>query len=152
VEGELGVIKGVEEEISSDVEVATKYEDAMEFVNRTDVDAFAPAIGTAHGLYTKKAVLNFDLVKRICDTCDCPLVVHGGSGLRDEDFWKLIELGATKINISTAIKHAYFNGFKKYFEQNPTDRNPLKLDEFVEKEIKEVVKIHINLFGAAQKA
>lgn len=152
VEGELGVIKGVEDEISSDVEVATKYEDAIEFVNSTDVDAFAPAIGTAHGVYTEKAVLNFDLVRRISDTCDCPLVVHGGTGLSDEDFRKLIELGATKINISTAIKHAYFDGYQKYFEQNSTDRNPLKLDEFIEKEIKEVVKTHINLFGAAQKA
>jgi fructose-bisphosphate aldolase class II len=152
VEGELGVIRGVEEEVSSDVEVATKYEDAIEFVNRTGVDAFAPAIGTAHGLYTKKAVLNFDLVKRICDTCDCPLVVHGGTGLSDDDFRKLIELGATKINISTAVKHAYFGGYQKYFELNPTDRNPLKLDEFVEKEIREVAKTHLTLFNAVNKA
>jgi ketose-bisphosphate aldolase len=152
VEGELGVIKGVEEEVSSDVEVATKYEDAIKFVKSTDVDAFAPAIGTAHGLYVKKAVLNFDLVKRICDTCDCPLVVHGGTGLSDDDFRKLIEYGAAKINISTAIKHAYFDGYKKYFELNPADRNPLKLDEFVENGIKEVVKGHLRLFSAENKA
>jgi ketose-bisphosphate aldolase len=152
VEGELGVIKGVEDEISSDVEVPAKYEDAIKFVNSTDVDAFAPAIGTAHGFYSKKAVLNFDLVKKICDTCECPLVVHGGTGLSDDDFKKLIELGATKINISTAIKHAYIDGYKKYFEQNPTDCNPLKLDEFLEKEIREVAKMHISLFGSAQKA
>lgn len=152
VEGELGVIKGVEEEISSDVEVATKYEDALEFVHSTDVDAFAPSIGTAHGLYTTKAVLNFDLVKRICDTCDCPLVVHGGTGLSGDDFRKLIRLGATKINISTAIKQAYFNGFKRYFEQNPNEHNPLKLNEYAEKEIREVVKTHMNLFGAVNRA
>jgi len=152
VEGELGIIKGVEDEIKSDVEEATNYDDAMNYVSSTDVDAFAPAVGTAHGLYTKEVVLNFDLVNKLNTNSQCPVVIHGGTGLADEDFRKLIECGATKINISTAIKYAYFDGYRNYFEKNPKDRNPLKLDEFVEQNIKDVVKRHLVLFNTENKA
>lgn len=149
VEGELGIIKGIEDDIESEAEEKTNYQDALKYLNSTGIDAFAPAIGTAHGLYTKKAVLNFELVRKLSTTTECPVVIHGGTGLAPEDFKRLIECGATKINISTAIKHAYFDAYKNYFELNPDDRNPLKLDEYVEAFIKDAAKRHIILFGSA---
>lgn len=151
VEGELGVIKGVEDDIVSEVEEKANYEDALKYLNSTGIDAFAPAVGTAHGLYTSKVVLNFDLVRKLSTTTECPVVIHGGTGLAPEDFKRLIECGATKINISTAIKHAYFDAYQNYFKLNPDDRNPLKLDEYVEGFIKDAAKKHMMLFGSANR-
>jgi fructose-bisphosphate aldolase class II len=152
VEGELGVICGVEDEVASDIEKATDYEDAARYLSSTSIDAFAPAVGTAHGLYTKEVVLNFDLVQKLNLNSDCPVVIHGGTGLTDDNFRQLIACGATKINISTAIKYAYIDAYKKYFEMNPTDYNPLKLDRYVEESIKEVVKKHLVLFDSVDRA
>ena len=151
VEGELGVIKGVEEDISSDTQKLANYDDSIHFLNSTSIDAFAPAIGTAHGVYKTKAVLNFDLVKRLSQTTDCPVVIHGGTGLSEEDFHHLIKNGGTKVNISTAIKYAYFEAFKEYFKLNPGKPNPLKLDEYVREYIKQVVKKHITIFESVNK-
>ena len=151
VEGELGVIKGVEDYISSDTEKLANYEESIVYLNSTGIDAFAPAIGTAHGLYKTKAVLNFDLVKKLSETTECPVVIHGGTGLSEEDFQHLIKNGGTKVNISTALKHAYFDAFKEYFKLHPSDTNPLKVDEYVIAYIKQIVKTHLAIFNSVNK-
>jgi fructose-bisphosphate aldolase class II len=146
VEGELGVIKGVEEEISADVEKLASYEESLKFLEGTGVDAFAPAIGTAHGLYKSEVKLNYDLVKRLADTTEIPVVVHGGTGLSDEQFARLIVCGASKINVSTALKYAYIDGLRNYWTDHQDEYNPLKLNEAAEKAVKQTVEEHILRF------
>lgn len=152
VEGEVGVIKGVEDEISSGVARQTTYEDVLTFLEETQVDAVAPSIGTAHGLYKGEPVIDYDLVKRIASTTECPVVIHGGTGLSDEAFRKLVACGAAKINISTALKQAYFNSAREYLGANPDGSNPLKFDEYLEAGLKQVVKDHLDLFGSTGRA
>lgn len=151
VEGELGIIQGVEDNISANIGKLANYDESIQYINSTGIDAFAPAIGTAHGVYKTKAVLNFDLVKRLSETTECPVVIHGGTGLSESEFHHLIKNGGAKVNISTAIKWAYFDGYKEYVELNPGEPNPLKLDEYIRTYIKEVVKKHLTIFNSANK-
>jgi fructose-bisphosphate aldolase class II len=146
VEGELGIIKGVEEEITADVEKLASYEDSLKFLEGSGVDAFAPAIGTAHGLYKKEVNLNFDLVKRLADTTPIPVVVHGGTGLTDAQFARLIRDGASKINVSTALKYAYIDGFHNYWNDHQNEYNPIKINNAAEESIKKTVEEHILRF------
>lgn len=106
VEGEVGLIAGVEDDISNDSGNIATLEDTLYFCEKTGVDAIAPAIGTAHGVYKSNPKLNFDLVEAYGRRKPY-LVVHGGTGLPEETFHKLIALGAVKINISTALKQVY---------------------------------------------
>lgn len=76
---------------------------AQKFAEDTDCDALAVAIGTAHGLYKERPVLNLDVLKEIRKELDIPLVLHGASGLGEEDFSKVVEGGINKINICTAL-------------------------------------------------
>jgi fructose-bisphosphate aldolase class II len=146
VEGELGIIKGVEEEIAADEQQLAGYEDSIKFIDGTDVDAFAPAIGTAHGLYKKEVNLNYDLVKRLADNTPVPIVVHGGTGLKPEQFHALIRNGASKINVSTALKYAYIDGLREYWEDHRDEYNPIKLNNSAESSVQKVVADHILRF------
>jgi fructose-bisphosphate aldolase class II len=146
VEGELGIITGVEEEISSDTGRLASYEDSLKFLEGTKIDAFAPAIGTAHGLYKTEVNLNFDLVKRLTETTFVPVVVHGGTGLSDDQFAKLIACGASKINVSTALKYAYIDGLKDYWDVHKDEYNPIKLNDAAEASVKKIVLEHIARF------
>lgn len=154
VEGELGAIGGVEEEVSVSERDAhqASLEDSITFTTRTGIDLFAPAIGTAHGLYHGEPMLNFERFKEIKQAVPQPLVVHGGTGLAPDVFGKLVSLGAAKINISTALKLAYLNGIKRFLAENPDNSNPLRLDGHVENCIKEMAKEHIKIFACGNKA
>jgi fructose-bisphosphate aldolase class II len=149
VEGELGAIVGVEDDI---VVIAgnsahARPEDCHIFLKETGIDAFAPAVGTAHGVYTGEINIDYDLFDEINQFSSCPLVLHGGTGLTDEMFHKLIALGASKVNISTAIKIAYCQGMVTYTKMNPDQNDPLKLDAFTKEGLKKVVKQHIQFFS-----
>lgn len=151
VEGELGIIKGEEEEIVFNEEEETKFNEAIEYINATGIDALAPSIGTAHGLYKGTVNINYELVKKLSKSTNCPVVIHGGTGLSDEVFRKLVKSGATKINISTALKHAYIDSCSEYLSLNSEEYNPLNLDTLIEKRIYEVIKKHITIFGSTDK-
>lgn len=152
VEGELGVIRGVEDNISSEIGVAANYDDSLKYLKGTGIDAFAPAVGTAHGIYKGAPNINYTLVKQLAETTACPIVIHGGTGLSEATFNKLISLGASKINVSTALKEAYFESLKSYIEKNNGDKNPLKLDSHVQAFLTEVVKDHMRLFKSINSA
>ena len=96
--------------------------------------------------------MEFGLFETLKKSISVPLVVHGGTGLKPEVFWKLISLGAAKINVSTAIKIAYCQGMRQYMEKNPNQNNPLKLDSFVFDAVKQCVIEHMNLFRCAGRA
>jgi len=105
-EGELGKIgAGV-----SSREGFTEPEEARRFVEETDVDALAVAVGTAHGLYPKPPKLDFDRLERIHAKCPAYLVLHGGSDTPPDQVRRAIELGITKINIATDVTLAYIRG------------------------------------------
>ena len=154
IEGELGAIFGVEEDIivrSGEGALAT-LEGSQRFLAEAKVDAYAPAIGTAHGLYKGKPNIQFDLFAEIEKFSPCPLVVHGGTGLDDDTFKRLIQTGGAKVNISTALKIAYFEGMKEYLSNHENDVEPLKIDKNISESIKKVAKTHMILFGSENKA
>ena len=144
VEGEIGVIAGVEDDIHSEHAAPATFEDTMNFVSYTGIDAVAPAIGTAHGVYKTEPKLNFDLVERF-GAVDVPLVVHGGTGLAADVFLRLIRLGAAKINISTALKKAYLGACRTHLAQEKIA--PVDFDLAVRKDCEDEMYRYIALFG-----
>ena len=84
----------------------TEPDQALDFVTRTNVDALAIAVGTAHGAYKLPPKLDFDRIREIRSTVDAALVLHGGSGLTDQDFQMAVDAGISKINIFTDINMA----------------------------------------------
>jgi len=152
VEGEVGIIAGTEDDISHEETSLAGYDDTMRYIKETEVEAIAPAIGTAHGLYSGVPEIQFDLVRRLGIGTECPVVVHGGTGLEDATFRKLIELGATKINISTALKLAYVNAMREYLDENKGTVNPLKLDRFIMDQVIAMIIPFLKLFGSSGKA
>jgi len=144
VEGEVGVISGVEDDISHETAHPATYEDTMDFIRKTGVDAIAPSIGTAHGVYKGVPKLDFELVERLGKE-NTPIVVHGGTGLPVEVFHRLASLGAAKINISTALKKVYLETTRKLLQD--TKINPIQLDEGVERAAGELIERHIRVFA-----
>lgn len=109
VEAELGHVGANEtgaEAAGSDTSAYTEPEEARRFWELTGVDALAVAIGTAHGAYKAKPRLDFERLSEIARLVGAPLVLHGGSGLSDEDFRRTIERGIAKVNIFTDINCA----------------------------------------------
>ena len=113
VEGELGHVGSNSN--TADHNIYTDPIQAKEFAEATGVDALAVAIGTAHGVYKEKPVLDIGRLKEISEAVDVPLVLHGGSGLSDDDFRNTIANGISKVNIFTDINVAAVEAeFKKF--------------------------------------
>lgn len=146
VEGELGTIEGVEEEITVEVGQQVGVEECLEFLERSGIDYFAPAIGTAHGVYRGAPKINFGLLNDLGKMTEIPVVIHGGTGLEDEIFKKLVNAGAAKINISTALKCAYFQAVKEYLEKTPNQVSPLALETRCSAKIHEVAQHMLETF------
>jgi fructose-bisphosphate aldolase class II len=131
VEAELGFIgsgSDIKESIPEGAGVLTKPEDAQKFVSATEVDMFAPSVGSIHGLIkTGKPHIDAELVKTIQDTVHIPLVLHGGSGLRDEDFTNAIKAGISVVHINSEIRLAYRDAIKQAINANPNEITPAKL-------------------------
>lgn len=152
VEGEIGVISGVEEEVAAAHGIGASLEDTLRYVADTGIDAVAPAIGTAHGIYQGTPVLNYGLLADLARHCACPVVIHGGTGLPGEAFQRLVELGAAKINVSTAIKQAYLEALRGFLTEHPEADSPLRLDQAVSAAVIATVRHHLMLFQAASTA
>ena len=90
---------------------------AVAFIRETGIDSFAPAIGTAHGVYKGTPKINFERVSEIVAAEPVPLVVHGGTGLSEETFHELIRRGAPKVNISTQLKITLADSYRKYLSR-----------------------------------
>ncbi len=153
-EGELGKIGGVEDDISVDTADATFTDprEAAEFVERTQVDALAIAIGTAHGVYKGVPKLDFARLEKIAAATDIPLVLHGASGVSDEDIKAAVKRGICKINIDTELRMAFAQAIKKVIAENPGEIDPRKMLGPARDAMKEVVKYKMRLFGSAGKA
>ena len=154
VEVELGAIVGVEDDIhvkEQDSHLADPAQ-AVKFCSEVEPDCFAPAVGTAHGLYKGEPKIAFDLIEEIAVKTNKPLALHGGTGLSEDVFKKCISLGCAKVNISTQLKYAFINGFVNYHKANDTEYNPLKVIEAQFNELREGIVEKIKLFGSAGKA
>ena len=160
VEGELGTVSGVEDQVrvAADEAELCDPEQAMAFVEQTGIDIFAPAIGTAHGVYkTKNPKLDFDRLEKIASLINgreirVPLVIHGGTGLKPDVAKKLVSLGGSKFNVSTDLKHTLIDTTHDYISANRDEYNPGKIDASVKEAIKGKIKYWIELLGSAGKA
>ena len=160
VEAELGTVSGVEDQIkvAEDEAALANPAQAVEFVERTGVDIFAPAIGTAHGVYkTKNPKVDFERLGKINQILNgsgvkTPLVVHGGTGLPEDYIKQLIEMGGAKFNVSTELKHTLIDATYQYIAANPDEYDPGKIDAAVKDSIRKVVGHWIDMLGSAGKA
>ena len=125
-------------------------EEVVKFVDITDVDALAIAIGTAHGVYKKTPTLRIDRLDEITAVCDRPLVLHGGSGTPDDQMQNAIKHGITKINIYSDVVGAMNNALKNKLNsiENPSTW-PVFVFEDARKQMKEVVKNKLRTFGSS---
>ena len=115
VEAELGTVGGKEDSHSAAI-AYTDPEQAVDFFQRTGVDLFAVAIGTAHGFYKGEPRLDFDLLKKLAGLISAPLVLHGGSGIPDEMIRRTIELGICKVNFATELRAAMTAAVRRALE------------------------------------
>jgi len=154
VEAEMGAIVGVEDDIhvkQQDAHLADA-EEAERFCAQVSLDCFAPAIGTAHGVYKGEPKIAFDRLQEIARRVGLPLALHGGTGLSDEIFLRCISLGCAKVNISTQLKYAHIDGFVEYYRSHNLQYNPLKNLAAQYGTLKEGIIKNIRLFGSAGKA
>ena len=150
VEAELGKLSGVEEQISVSEKDAiyTDPREAVTFVEATGIDSLAIAIGTAHGVYKGEPKLDFDRLKEIKSLLKMPIVLHGASGVGEEDLRKAVELGVNKINIDTDIRLAFKAGCQEVFENTPNEFDTRKICGRARIKMQEVVERKIEIFGS----
>ena len=146
VEAELGLVGGSEDGSCDHGIRCTDPDDAVVYARETGIDALAVAIGNAHGNYPVAPTLAFDVLEKIHEKVDIPLVLHGGSGITDKDFQRAISLGIRKVNIATASFNSLTAHVEKYMES--TDKhNFFDLNEAMVKGTYENVKKHILVFN-----
>lgn len=128
VEAELGRLGGQEDDLIVDEADSffTDPDKAVEYVERTGIDSFAVAIGTAHGLYKSEPKLDIPRLREISKKVDIPLVLHGGSGIPEKDVRETIELGIAKVNIATELKIPFAAAVRDHFLANPSANDPRK--------------------------
>lgn len=155
VEGEIEAITGVEDDIGSDEEAKRQsLPIALDFIRKTGIDVFAPAIGNAHGVYRAEPRLDAQRVSDIVAAEPIPIALHGGTGMTDAQFSDLIERGCAKVNISTALKIAYMKSnlaFLRGAEERDT-WDPPSLFTAVRAAVKDMAAEHMNRFGSVGKA
>jgi tagatose 1,6-diphosphate aldolase GatY/KbaY len=160
VEGELGTVSGVEDQVRVAETEAELCDPArsLEFVERSGVDLFAPAIGTAHGVYTtENPKIDFDRFEKIQKIVNgqrmiAPLIVHGGTGLKPEVVKRLVALGGAKFNVSTDLKYALIDATYDYISSHRKEYNPGKIDLAAKRAVMARVEYWMDLLGCAGKA
>ncbi|QOR33997.1 class II fructose-1,6-bisphosphate aldolase [Clostridium sp. 'deep sea'] len=150
VEAELGKIGGTEDDVTVSEREATFTvpNEAKIFCEKTNVDALAVAIGTAHGAYKGEPKLDFERLKQIRALVDTPLVLHGASGVPEEAVKRAIELGVCKVNIDTNIRQAFTKGVQEYIAEHPEVYDPRKILAPAKIAMKEIIREKIRLFGS----
>ncbi len=164
VEGELGTLGQIGEEITEKSGALTDPDQAARFVEDTGVDMLAVSIGTTHGLYKGKPFIDVERVKAISEKVGIPLVMHGGSFTPDEDVRAAIRFGIAKVNIDTNIRVAFFEAVRDSIvkieaEHEKADRAgiPRKYDirkilEPARTAMQAVIEDRIRVFGSSGKA
>ncbi|MDY0409250.1 tagatose-bisphosphate aldolase subunit GatY [Virgibacillus soli] len=154
VEAELGKLVGQEDDLIVEAKDAayTDPDTVVEFVERTNVDSLAVAIGTGHGVYETEPNLDFERLKKISSLIDIPIVLHGASGISEADVRKCIELGCAKVNVSTELKIPFSNTLRDYLIEHPEETDPRKYMNPAKAKMKETVKEKILICKSNGKA
>lgn len=154
VEAELGRLSGVEDNISVSEKDAfyTDPQEAVTFVKETSVDSLAISIGTAHGKYKGIPKLDLDRLQEIKKLVNIPIVLHGASGVPEDQIREATKLGVNKINIDTDIRVAFSDALKEVFQNKPEEYDPRKLLTASMANMKKVVMGKIEMFGSCNKA
>ena len=153
IESELGFI-GTSSKILDKLpegvgeETMTKPEDAKYFVEKTGIDLLAPSVGNVHGMVKGgNPRLDIKRIKEIREACGVPLVLHGGSGISDEDFTNAIAAGIAIIHINTEIRVAYKEAVEKFLQENPNEVAPYKILQPAVEAVEKVVEARLKLFN-----
>ncbi len=155
VEGEIEGIQGVEDDIGSDEASAQQsLEVAVDFISRTGVHCFAPAIGNAHGQYATAPVLDHQRVTDLVEATGVPMALHGGTGLSADQFRDLISRGCAKVNISTGLKESYMKASLAFLRgaEEKGKWDPPSLFDAQRSAVVATVREHLQLFGSSGRA
>jgi fructose-bisphosphate aldolase class II len=157
VEGEIEGIKRVEEIKGGSTDEETERQAlnvALDFIRRTGVDCFAPAIGNAHGVYKTTPKLDSQRITDIVTQIPIPIALHGGTGMTDEQFSDLIARGCSKVNISTALKITYMKSNLEFLrDAEAKDKwDPPSLFTVVRQAVMDMTKGYLQKFGSVGKA
>lgn len=148
VEGEIGAV-GYSEPNINFMPIYTEPEEAKKFSELTNVDALAVAVGTVHHMVTQNVCIDFERLKKIKDVVRTPLVIHGATGVSNEDLVKLVKCGARKINLGTALRLAFGKALRQEFEEKPEEFDRIKLMKKPMVAVKETAKQKIRLLSLA---
>jgi len=155
VEAEIGHVGGHEDDITVEEQHAlfTKPEDVVTFVQSTGIDALAVAVGNVHGFYKSTPNLDFNLIAAIRAASPIPLVLHGGTGIPDDDLRKAAALGINKINVGTELKvHGFLDVMKRECAASSGEDTPVKITAAIREACAAIVEGKIAVFGSTGKA
>ena len=153
VEGEVVAVAGVEDGVGSEMAgQLPPIDKELGFIRDTGIYCYAPPIGTAHGFYKAEPTIRYDRMEQLVEATGMPMVLHGGTGLTNDVYARLISLGAAKVNISTALKKTYADGFRNYLEKHPTQYDPLKLIGAVQNDVIAIARSLFKVFGSEGQA
>ena len=152
VEAELGKVGGKEDDLEAEADTNTDPMEAKEFVERTGVTSLAVAIGTAHGFYKGTPVLDKERVSEIRKVVSIPLVLHGASGLSDDEVRDCVRRGICKVNFATELRAAYTAAGKMLIEEKPDTFDPKKLGVVGMEAVKQLVMERMKVCGCDGKA
>ena len=150
IEGELGTIGGTEEgiSVSENDKKYTNPDAAKTFVKETHVDALAVGVGTNHGQYKSKTELNFPLLKTLGEVVPAPLVIHGGTGVKEEDIHQCTNYGVRKFNVGTELLVGWTEKAQEMFAQTKGNtslrKNIIPCNDMVKESIKKKIAIFLN--------
>lgn len=151
VEAELGYIGSgstIKDTIPEGAGILTTVEDAKKYVEATGIDLFAPSVGSIHGLIKSgKPHIDSERVAQIKEVIGIPLVLHGGSGLRDEDFTNAIKAGISIVHINSELRLAYEQAVGKFITENPEEITPAKILQPAVDATEKIVEARLKLFN-----
>lgn len=154
VEGELGTIGGVEDDLEvdeADAKLANP-EEAIRFYEETGVDCLAIAVGTAHGMYKGEPKIHYDIIQKVSDAIAVPVVLHGGSGVPDEAIRLSVQAGVGKINVNTENQVAFTNTIREKLAADSNVIDPRKYLTPARDAMVAVIREKIRLFGSNNQA
>jgi len=153
IEAELGKVGGKEDDLDGgEGDPYTNPQEAAEFVERTGIDSLAVAIGTAHGVYKGVPKLDFSRLSEIRKAVSIPLVLHGTSGVPDEDVAECIKRGICKVNYATDLRTAFTKGINQVLKENPDTIDPKKYNAKGREEVRKYVMHKMKICQSIAKA
>ncbi|WP_428909591.1 class II fructose-bisphosphate aldolase [Niallia sp. Krafla_26] len=152
VEAELGTVGGQEDDVVADGVIYADPQECKQLVDQTGIDCLAPALGSVHGPYKGEPKLGYKEMEEIKNLTNMPLVLHGGTGIPEEDIKKSISLGTSKINVNTENQMAFTKRVREVLAEKTDVYDPRKYMQPGRDAIKAVVLEKIAIFGSGNQA